>query len=399
MVKVKPPKVYSFNFLRVAKGSCKHLHRYLLMEILYVFLVSLAILTFLLVMGRLGKLTDLVVNRGVELKDIFLLLLYSSPPFLTFTLPMALLLSAIVTLGRLAAENEILALKASGINLKSLFMPIVFASVLVTTIGLFNTHYLLPECSKLFRETLIDIIKKGINIESREGIFNDTIPGVVIYIDKIDTKNRVLTGIIISDDRDREIKQMVSAEKGVINFDMTNLDLTFMLENGSLQRWEKASDIYRNVLFKDYAFSMNLAKILPYQRDLRRTAFEMDRSELRKALSNTVEPAARYEIMLELAKKVSMPFSSLAFMLLVLPLGIKRKMGGRFSGAIASLIVFVAYYLLIALTENIGKSFFLPVSAVSFFPNIIVALVGLLLLRNINGEGSGGLWETLRNKW
>ena len=150
---------------------------YLLKELVLLFFLSLAVFTFILVMSRLGKMADLVINKGVDFKDIVLLIAYSCPPFLTFTLPMAFLLSTVVVLGRLSSENEILALKASGVNLMYLFVPIAMLGVAVFFAGFLNNSLLLSKSSDAFRTTLAEIAKKGISIEDKEGIFNDTIPG------------------------------------------------------------------------------------------------------------------------------------------------------------------------------------------------------------------------------
>ena len=227
----------------------KKFHFYILKELSYILLLSLAVLTFILVMSRLGKLTDLVINKGVELIDIVLLIIYSSPPYLTFTLPMAFLLSTIVTLGRLSTENEILALKASGVNLRWLFVPIASVAVFISIVALFNTNFLIPTSATLFRGTLLNVLKKGITVDDKEGIFNDTVPGVVIYIDKVDTQSKKLTGVLVSDDRDKDQRQTISASTGFIYLDPVTLDLSFILNNGSLHRWEIKDDSYKTVSF------------------------------------------------------------------------------------------------------------------------------------------------------
>ena len=381
----------------------KKLHRkfylYLLKELIQIFLLSLGILTFVFVLSRIGKIADLVINKGVEIKDILLLLVYSSPPYLTFTLPMAFLLSSIVVLGRLSTENEILALKASGVNLKCLFIPIVAIGVIITLIGLLNTNMLLPKSSELFRATLINIVKKGITVEDKEGVFNDSIPGIVIYIDKVDTKNKFLSGIIISDDRDKELKQTISASKGIINLDSVTSDLYFVLEDGNLHRWEKAQDVYRNLSFKNYTFSMNLANMLPQNSNLRKRPYEMDTKELNKALVHANNPDDRYDILLEIYKRISLPLSSLAFIFLTIPLGIKRNIEGKFSGILYSLLLFIFYYILMAITENLGKTIHLPVIITSFTPNVIISIIGLYLLRNLNTEGQSKVSQKLKHLW
>jgi lipopolysaccharide export system permease protein len=384
--------------VQIMRSFYKKFHLYILKELSYILLLSLAILTFILVMNRLGKLTDLVINKGVELIDIVLLIIYSSPPFLTFTLPMAFLLSTIVTLGRLSTENEILALKASGVNLRCLFVPIASVGILITAIALFNTNLLLPTSANLFRDTLVNVLKKGITVDDKEGIFNDTIPGVVIYIDKVDPQSNKLTGVLVSDDRNKDEKQTISASNGFIHLDPVTLDLSFILYNGSLHKWEKKNDTYRTVSFKDYTFMINLANMLPPSAGVRKRPFEMDRKELRKAME-LVNKDRQYDLQIEIYKKITIPMSALAFILLTVPLGIRRKVEGRFSGIIYSLVLFVFYYFLMALTENLGKTLLIPPLLVVSIPNTTIVLLGLYLLRNLNVEEPTKTSQTIRFFW
>ena len=374
----------------------KKFHVYLLKELLLLFLLSLAVFTFILVISSLGRLADQVINKGVGLTDIVLLMLFSSPKFLTFTLPMAFLLSSVVTLGRLSSENEILALKASGVNLRSLFVPVAIFGLAVFLAGFLNSSLLLSKSSQAFHDTLVNIVKKGFSIEDKEGIFNDTIKGVVIYIDKIDTKKKNLTGIVISDDRNEGVRQTITAEKGAVNVDTTSLDVSFRLRNGSLQRWEKPSDTYQNISFKDYIFSLNLASLLP--KEWRKRPYEMDIGELRKARS-LAKPEARYDFTVEIFKKFSIPFSIVAFALLTVPLGIRRKSEGKFSGVVYSLLIFISYYMLSAVFENVGRSFLLPPLLICFLPNLIFSATGVCMLTGLNSEGPWRIVDRVKRLW
>ena len=371
---------------------------YLFKELAYIFCLALGILTFIMILSRIGRIADLIINKGVDLKDVLSLIVYSSPPFLTFTLPMAFLLSTIVVLGRLSTENEILALKASGVNLRCLFYPIAAVGVIIGFVGLLNTNILLPKSGELFRTTLLTIVKKGISVDDKEGVFNDTIPGVVIYIDKVDTKTKSLSGIVVSDDRDKSVRQMISASKGFVNLDPVSLDLYFALQNGNLHRWEKANDVYRNLSFKNYAFSLNLANMLPSNVSIRKRPYEMDLKELTQALS-TANASDRYDLLLEIYKKFSIPLSSLAFMFLTIPLGVRRKAEGKFSGVIYSLILFIFYYILLAFTENIGKAAHLPPLVTSCIPNIIIIAIGFTFLRHLNAENHTNIPQRFKYLW
>ena len=371
---------------------------YLFKELAYIFCLSLGILTFIMILSRIGRLADLIINKGVDLKDVMSLIVYSSPPFLTFTLPMAFLLSTIVVLGRLSTENEILALKASGVNLRCLLYPIGAMGMIIAFVGLVNTNVLLPKSGELFRTTLLNIVKKGISVEDKEGVFNDTIPGVVIYIDKVDTKTKSLSGIMVSDDRDKNVRQMISASRGLVNLDPVSLDLYFALQNGNLHRWEKANDVYRNLSFKNYAFSLNLANMLPSNVSIRKRPYEMDLGELTRALL-TANASDRYDLLLEIYKKFSIPLSSLAFMFLTIPLGVGRKAEGKISGVIYSLVLFIFYYILLAFTENTGKAMHLPPLITSSIPNIIIVAIGLSFLRHLNSEKQTDIQQRVKYLW
>jgi lipopolysaccharide export system permease protein len=385
--------------MEILKKLCSRFNIYILKELIFTLLVSMGVLTFILVLSRLGKMADLVINKGVGFADILLLIAYSTPPYLTFTLPMAFLLSIIVVLGRLSSENEILVLKSSGVDLKRLFMPIAILGLLIMFCGLLNTNLLLPKSGGLFRNALINVIKKGISVDDKEGVFNDTIPGIVIYIDKVDNQNKFLSGIVISDDRDKEVKQTISAKKGFMNINPDTLDLYFALENGSLHRWEKANDTYRTIAFDDYTFSMNLSSMISSGGELRKLWYEMDRKELKKALAAAKNYDERYDILLEMYKKITIPLSPLAFIFLTIPLGVKRRIEGRFSGTLYSLLVFIFYYILMAFTENIGKTIHLPVVVTAFLPDIIIVAMGFFLLKHINEEEYVTISQKIRYFW
>ena len=138
--------------------------------------------------------------------------------------------------------------------------------------------------------------------------------------------------------------------------------------------------------------------MLPHSAELRKRSYEMDRSELQKSLL-TAKESERYDIFLDIFKKISIPFSSLAFIFLTIPLGVKRRVEGKFSGILYSLLLFIFYYVLIAITDNFGKFINLPPFITSFTPNIIVAAMGLYLLRNLNEEEHATVSQKLRQVW
>ena len=105
------------------KEMNRTINRYILREILIPFFMILFILTFVLLMGRILQLMDLMINKGIDAIDIAKLILYLMPFFLTLTIPMSLLISILIALGRLSRDNEIIVFKSSGLSLYQL-MPL-----------------------------------------------------------------------------------------------------------------------------------------------------------------------------------------------------------------------------------------------------------------------------------
>jgi lipopolysaccharide export LptBFGC system permease protein LptF len=97
--------------------------------------------------------------------------------------------------------------------------------------------------------------------------------------------------------------------------------------------------------------------------------------------------------------RLSIPFSSLAFIFLTIPLGVKRKIEGKFSGMLYGLLLFLFYYLLMALAENAGMATHLPVIITSFLPNFIFIAMGFYLLKNLNEDEYTTVSQKLRYFW
>ena len=126
------------------------------------FFLSLSVFTFILVMSRLGKMADLVINKGVDLKDIFLLVAYSCPPFLTFTLPMAFPpLRRSWSWGGFRARTRYWRSRQAASTCMYLFVPISMLGLVVFIAGFLNNSLLLSKSSDAFRNTLAKSRKKG----------------------------------------------------------------------------------------------------------------------------------------------------------------------------------------------------------------------------------------------
>ncbi len=96
-------------------GNMRRLiNRYILREIAVPFCMILFVLTFVLLMGKILQVMDLMINKGIGFVEIALLILFLIPSFLVFTIPVSLLIAILIGLGRLSGDNEWTVLKMSG---------------------------------------------------------------------------------------------------------------------------------------------------------------------------------------------------------------------------------------------------------------------------------------------
>ena len=135
----------------------KILRTYLLKELLWPFILSLAILIFIMLVGSLVNLFNLVINKGVSLSLVSTLILLLIPNILSYAIPLAILSATLLTIGRLSADNEIIAIRASGINLYKLCFPLGLKTGSQYEIKVVKGNVTCSEGKKLKEVVLIDI--------------------------------------------------------------------------------------------------------------------------------------------------------------------------------------------------------------------------------------------------
>jgi lipopolysaccharide export system permease protein len=146
----------------------KTLYLYIWKEILPIFFIGLMTFTIILLMDKIFKLIELIINRGGNVTNILMLLLFIAPSFLTFTIPTAVLLGILLTLGRLSGDSEVTAFKASGISLYQLYIPIAIFSISAYLITSFLVFYGLPWGNRGFISMLTLIAQSKPDIEVKE---------------------------------------------------------------------------------------------------------------------------------------------------------------------------------------------------------------------------------------
>lgn len=234
------------------------LERYLLRQLLRPFLLGVFIVTFLLTMDFLFDYLDLFLGKGIDLPTVLWLFVLGLGWMLALSVPCGVLVSMLMTFGRLSQDNEIVALRASGINLLRLLAPAAYASLLLAIgLMLFNNH-VLPDMNHAFANLMLDINKKRPTAQIQEGVFIDHFPGYRMWIGNLDDRNGHMRDVLIFDSsRKGEPRRTISAERGRLEFDQASSVLTLHLEDGEIhQAGQETGAIYRKAHFERQSFNI-----------------------------------------------------------------------------------------------------------------------------------------------
>jgi lipopolysaccharide export system permease protein len=364
----------------------KTIYLYILKEIFPIFLIALMTFTVILLMDKILKLIELIVTKGVQLSQISMLLLFISPSFLIFTIPMAFLLATLLTFGRLSGDSEITALKASGISLYQLYLPVLFFSIVAYLLTTFLVIYGLPWGNRGFKATLYVIAQSKGDIEIKERVFNDVFDGFVIYVDKVPLQGKKMEGILIYDERDKEKINTIFAREGFLEGNPKSQEVVLRLLDGDIHRFEPRNNIYQKMKFDTYDLRLELAKTFAaIGKKLKEHEMSIEdikeRMEVRKAAGADITSQE-----VELHKRYAIPFSCLIFGLLGVPLGIQPRRSGRSYGFVLSLLLFLFYYISLTASEILAIRKTIPPVLSGWAPNLLFGAFGIYLLIKTSRE-------------
>ena len=212
----------------------KKLDQFILRSFTGPFFAILAIVIFILVMQFLWLYIDELVGKGLELKVILEFLMWGSCQVLPLAMPLATLLSSMMTFGALGENYELTAMKASGVSLGRILAPVIVASALITTAAFFINDRLVPYSINQIYTMRDDIGRTKSEIKIPEGIFYDGIEGYILRIDRRDKQSGMMYGVMVYDHlADKGNTRLTVADSGMMKMSKAKDYLTFQLYNGT----------------------------------------------------------------------------------------------------------------------------------------------------------------------
>jgi lipopolysaccharide export system permease protein len=272
-------------------------------------------------------------------------------------------------------------MKASGISMYQLSLPIAAASVIAFITTAVITLFLVPQGNYATKQHLYNVSKKQASIGIREKIFIDNFDGLLIYAETIPMHGAFMEGVLISDTRLTQEPSTIIARKAYLISDPKALTVTMRLENGSTHTVDAGLSNYRKMDFSTYDVNLDIRSVLFDEKKLKeKSSSEMTVLELRERLREAeLEKQHLREVAIELNKKLSIPMSCLIFGILGIPLGIRAHRSVKSRGISLGAIIVTLYYMLQLGGEALVQTGKVSPPLGTWVPNLVFGLAGVVL--------------------
>jgi len=356
-------------------------NRYIFGEMIPPFVISLILFTFIFLMARILRITDLIVNYGVSLPSVVLLLIYATPSFLIFVLPMSIMMGVLLAFLRLSHDNEVIALKAGGFSVYWLLPPVFVFCLMGCLVTGFVSIYGSPWGRLSSKALVLKTATSNIDIGLKERTFIDRFSGVMLYVSQIETQDKTLMDVFIEDRQTPGLVNTVIAPRGKFLFDPESLTFRLALFDGMINEVDQKNRTVHSISFDTYDFNLSLAQVLSARKQGQKGRKEMSLVELRQTLEAATRKDAKYYLtLMEYHEKFSIPFACFVLGLVAVPLGIQSRSAKRSFGMVLGLLFFLIYYVLMSVGLVLGETGACPPVIGMWGPNLVMGTIGMYLL-------------------
>lgn len=339
-------------------------------------------------MAKLLKIIDLIVNYRAGLFSVGMIVMYVLPQFLMFILPMAVMMSVLLTLMRMNGDQEIVALKAGGISVYRLVAPVMLFCLIGCLFTFAMTLYGKPWSKRAVKQETYRLAVSSFDAALKERSFIGNFDGLMLYISQVDTRNREIEDVFIEDSRNADLIVTIVAPRGKIVRESDSSVVRLRLYDGGIHQANPKSKAASHVKFSTYDLKLDLKEMIGPPRK-RKKEDEMYLPELISYIQAFEQRQKRYyKALNELNIKFSIPIASLALGLIAIPLGIQLRSARKSAGLGMGIAVFLSYYVLMTLGLVLGEKGILHPLIGLWFPNLLAGGAGIFLLNRTAKERS-----------
>ena len=367
----------------------------MLREVLAIFGVSISVITVLFLSQRIIQVMEGAVNRGVGFFHMGRLMIYILPTVLLIVFPIVTLFSILLGIGRMSSDNEITALKASGVGLFRLFPPVLIFAALAASMALYVSQTLSPEAAHARRMLEWKIMRTRTDAAVTDRIFVDLVDDTTFYVrEKADDGE--LRGIMAArEDRPDsgawKTRQFIFASSGRFVHDPDTLENELWLSEGTMVQEDRKSGREDYLIFEKARIRLGMEKESTNREERRH---ELDFYETVQLLQSDkplhkkpeVAREERMKIQLQFHERMAWPLGCLALCFWAVPLGIQPVRAGRSRSIVVAVVLSAVFYYLMIIARFAADSGWASPGVAMWAPDIVITVTGIYMLRQKNNE-------------
>ena len=363
------------------------LQKYILAEMIPVFVSSLVVFGFLMLGTRMLSVTELIVSQGVSVGQVLRLVLFLLPGIVFFALPAASLISSLLAFIRLSSDNEVIALKSSGISLYQVLPPVLVLSFTAFLLAVFTAFAGLPWGNRSMRDMVLEIAESRADVGLKERVFCQPFDDVVFYVTDLTSGNRVMKDVFVVDKREQEMTYTIIAREGRILLQPKARAIVVRFVNGTIFMEQREPGSVRTVQFKSYDLKVGLEDIMESLAAAGKAPKEMSARELLDRLEGLPwHSEKRNEILVELLERATLPVAVLFLGIIGVPLGTHMRSRSFSFGIGVGLVVFLVYYMIFMGMRSVCETGEVSPLVGMWLPNVFLLVSCVYLFRHVANE-------------
>lgn len=297
----------------------KIINRYILSEAKLPILFGISIFTFIFMIEIIVSMMESIIIKGISLIDVIRMLSFYLPMILAQTIPMGIFLGVMITFGKFTKNSESTAMGSIGLSLKDMLKPIALMGIGVTMFIFFLQESIIPRSFNKLQQLTIRMAYENPVFQLRDKVFIDDMPDYKLYIDKIDAKTKDANNVLI----------FIKDDKSPYP--------TLVL--GKSAYWKDASMVLKDVDFYNFdksgkeklrgKFEERKVPLSSYFKDIELKVDEIEGMGISQLVKNMKNTDDKLPYIVEINKKVAIPFSTLVFAILGVLISIGHHRSGK----------------------------------------------------------------------
>ncbi|MGA8830857.1 MAG: LptF/LptG family permease [Desulfomonilaceae bacterium] len=376
----------------------KIIDRYVFREVSISFLFCFAVFLITGLIAGFLPILQKGMESGLELTIVlFQALINALPGTLVTVAPLSISVGILLGLGRMSSDNEISAIKSSGISIIRLLPPVLTLGCVGFCLSLLCTLVLIPKGISEGKRLMQEALTKRIDVGIEERVFFDSLKNMILYVEQIDASTGLMSRIFIRESSQPNDVTTILAKRGKVATDPEGKAFIMDLRDGVILKEDSRGDSSGSLAFKSYTFKYPLDRMSLEKEQ--KSLEEMSISEIHEKVKTITTPTThdtpetkifqhRVEIFARILilQRFMYPFSCIALALISFPIGLVNLGKGKLNNVSLGIVAIFAYYALTLAAERAARSYLISPEIAIPFPPLLFAILSAYLTDRVRSE-------------